>query len=169
MPLPVPVRPCHTQAVFAWLRFCRMKASQLMKRPELHAAVTWWAHALMGDYVDDAGDFLINATAAVFKEKRHPWDRPTRESVERFKIALLCLMAAQFAEAWNDEQPNWASGNRNLAVDYEPNLILSTALAFARVAGTLRLPIKTVMWVSPGSVKVRCGYHGEEKQVFPAV
>ncbi len=144
------------------------KASELMGREELHVAVEWWTKKLLSEYTDDAGDFMINAAASWFKDQnRHPWDKPTERSVEKFKLSLLCLSAASFSDGWDESNPNWASANRTLSVDYGPNKILTCALEFAGISATLTLPIKTTMWISPQSVKVRCGHNSAEQVLFP--
>ncbi len=135
-------------------------ASELIKRPELAFAANWWAKTLMSQFLNDAGDWQINAVA---NWTGSVLDKPRPEQAERFRTALICLMAARFAETWRENEPGWASYYRTVGTDYHPDAILSAALDFAGVTGgSLTLPIKTLMWVNPGSVIVRPGYHGKE-------
>jgi hypothetical protein len=144
-----------------------MRPADLIERPELAVAAKWWCNTLLSNFVDDTGDFKVNAFVNAMKGKRHPWDIPNERNVTMFRDALVGLMAVRFADGWDDANPNFGSANRTLGVDYGPDKILTCALDFASISSTMTLPIKTMMWVSPKSVKVREGYHGKEMEVQP--
>lgn len=143
-------------------------AAQLMRRPEIHVAVDWWATQLLGPCHTDAGDPTGNIEAMTMwaQSKR---DQPGEHQIDRFRVALHALTASMCADtSWREDDPMRGSANRTLAVDYGPDFTIRCALDFAGIqGGSLLLPIKTVMWIDPSSVKVRCGYHGGEVVLWP--
>jgi hypothetical protein len=124
------------------------KAAELIVRPELHAAVDWWAQQLLGIPDHDAGDAMTDAVISLAAtEKVTPI---STHHIQRFRSALLCLLAGMFADNWRKDQPNWGSYLRCIHVDYGPSEALRAALDFSGIDnGELRLPIKTCMWVNP--------------------
>ncbi len=142
------------------------KTAGIMLRPEIGIAVDWWADQLLGDAEHDAGDFGINA---IMLCDQSDLDKLEKRHVERFRLALFALTSCLCADSWREEEPRWGSANRTLATDYGPDATLDCALRYAGITGgNLRLPIKTCMWINPGIVKVRLGYHGREGVLYPA-
>ena len=133
--------------------------------PEILAAASWWKIILFGRQVMDTGDAKTNEAMNSLLSN-HPWNKPTPEQANSFEEALIALMAVKYKKTWKPENPNFGSANRILSVDYGPDHLLSCALTFANVIGTLALPIKTTMWVNPREVKVRVGYGNEEKIIY---
>jgi hypothetical protein len=145
-------------------------AAQLMASPEIYAAVEWWANQLLGPCHVDAGD-PTGQIEAVTMWAQNTRDQPGEHQIERFRIALSALTASMCAAtSWLECEPMRGSACRTLGVDYGPDATLRCALDFAGIqGGNLVLPIKTVMWIDPGSVKVRCGYHGGEVVLWPPI
>lgn len=135
---------------------------------EARTAARWWADQLTADGDVRTGDAMNEAFAMYARSKQTP---PTPEQVEAFRGHLELNVIAMLREpfrAWDKavaEGPQWGSALRTIAVDYGPDPVLADALAAAglpRRAGLL-LPMKTVMWVNPGQVKVAAG-HGQAEE-----
>jgi hypothetical protein len=135
--------------------------------PEIAAAAKWWADQLrMPPFMDngDAYQSILGSTTAVTLP-------PLQENqIGRFERWLAWLCQTNFSKNWNPSEPDWARGCRTLATDYGPDLTLHFAAKRAGIIGDLmlRFPWKTVMWISPGSVKLRCGYGAQELELFKA-
>ena len=135
-------------------------------KEQVEAAVAWWVEQLSGKPVQhDAGDPLINAGIDLFGRDPFP-ESPLRIAKFKKYLTMACMM--DFSDSWKPDQPAWGSANRTLGCDYGPGPLLRLALDLAGIdQGNLRLPIKTIMWVSPNEVKVRCGYRGREEVIWP--
>ena len=139
-------------------------ASRLITRPEIEVAVNWWADVLLHGGRHDAGDAKIDMMASWASSKV---ERPDKRVVEKFRVSLAALTACIFVEHWHEDEPKIGSGLRTLSVDYGPDHTLRCALEYAGLRdGYMLLPIKTVMWISPESVKVRPGYSGQEVEIY---
>jgi hypothetical protein len=127
---------------------------------EIAAAVNWWADQLRGPAKMDNGDAFGSAK-----------DLPpvTEEQIEKFKASLTEKLPAYLGRYWNPEDPLCGSYFRTLSVDYDPCALLSDAADYAGIdAQGLRFPIKTVMWIDPGEVRVACGYGAADVVVWTA-
>jgi len=144
-----------------------LSIAQLADLPEIKAAVDWWASQLEAPVKQDSGDANLNLGIALVSSMGRE-SFPSRRSIARFKECLLVAIAVHCQQYWNPSQPDLGSACRTVSVDYGPDMILHIALAAAGVEiGTLTLPIKTTMWISPGEVKVAAGYHGKSVTIFP--
>lgn len=132
---------------------------------EARTAARWWANQLGPDSPARNGDATNEMFALAAKTTQTP---PTPEQVETFRAHLeqgIIAMLRDPFKAWDKavaEGPQWGSGLRTIGVDYGPDPILGDALEAAGIParkGTLLLPLKTVMWVNPGQVKVGLGYN----------
>ena len=142
-------------------------AASLMARNEICVAVDWWTEQLFKVARHDAGDPSGRVEMfAMLAQSR--LDRPTERQIARFRFVLTALTTCLCADSWNEDEPKWGSANRTLATDYGPDSTLRCALEYAGISGgNLLLPIKTTLWISPSSVKVRPGYSGKEVVLFP--
>ncbi|MET4670863.1 hypothetical protein [Streptomyces sp. PvR018] len=137
-------------------------------RPEAVAAADWWAQQLDQPPVHGLGareqtDFANAATAVARTPK-------TAEQIEAFRIALAEVIERKLSdrpESWRPDDPSWGSYSRTIAGDYRPAEELETA---AEAAGfqlkMFDVPMKTVMWVNPGIVKVAVGHGGIAEVVW---
>ncbi|WP_328631955.1 hypothetical protein [Streptomyces sp. NBC_00356] len=107
---------------------------------------------------------MANAVTAVGRSPKTP------EQIEAFRVALAEVIERQLSERpedWRPDNPSWASYSRTIAGDYRPAQELETA---AEEAGfKLKMfdaPMKTVMWVNPGIVKVAIGHGGIAEVVW---
>ena len=140
---------------------------RLASRAELHAAADWWAQQLLGGAFHNSGDATIDAVASFAAGKLKPI---SEWQVKMFRNALVALLAVRCAASgWKEDDPNWAAAHRGLHADYGPDCTIRAALEYAMIGdGELRVPIKTSMWVNPGSVKVRHGYGSSVTVLYPA-
>lgn len=133
-------------------------------RPEAQAAADWWAEALASGTDDhdlgdrDASERDLTATARAGSA----WlrQRFTAEQVEAFRREVAEGIEQHLAKSsWDPAAPLVASALRALQCDYGPDAVLAEAAE--RVGVKLKmfdLPMKTVMWINPGEVKVSAGY-----------
>lgn len=131
-------------------------------RIEAVSAADWWAQQLEQEPVHGIGspdqtDFANAATAVGRKSK-------TPEQIEAFRVALADVIERKLSrrsEDWRPDDPLFASAFRTIAGDYRPAEELEAA---AEEAGfrlkMLDVPMKTVMWINPGIVKVAVGHGG---------
>lgn len=128
-------------------------------KPEIKCAAAWWANKLREEPLHDNGDHfqseLITSAA-----RRRP--RPSEEQIRRFEAKLAELIALQPGfgdDMWDTKDPIRAGAYRGLHVDYHPTKEMEIAAEDAGIRGIeFLLPIKTNMFIDPGSVRVGCGY-----------
>ncbi len=124
---------------------------------EIEVATTWWADQLRQVPKHDNGDLMHNALAAWASERTRRVI--TEDQIERFRTELVERWVKRNTGNWRPGAPGWGSSLRVLATDYAPAGELAEALEAAEITqGNLVLPIKTMMWIDPGEVKVSCGY-----------
>jgi hypothetical protein len=138
-----------------------------MIKPEITAAARWWANQIrQGIPTHNNGDAFQSAMARIATSL--VTDTPSREQIDTFESALIrgISEAPGFSgDDWRPEQPMWGGARRILATDYDPEPLLEEALKAARISDLL-LPIKTIMWVDPGSVKVSRGYGAASETIY---
>jgi hypothetical protein len=131
-------------------------------REEVKVAAKWWADQLCQSPNHDAGDLGINTVSLFAASKLPPLDPIQIAQFEEFlqqEIEQYLLASC----SWNPDRPLFGSYHRVVATDYGPDPILGEALKAANIqAPSLRLPIKTVMWIDPGKVSVASGYRAKE-------
>lgn len=146
-------------------KLVEMMAS-LVTRREIHIAADWWADQLFQQALPDAGDPTRQIEASILAAQSN-LDQPTERQINVFRNSLVALTAVLCADSWREEDPHWGSANRTLATDYGPDSTLQCALNYSGISGgSLWLPIKTIVWISPLSVRVQPGYHGQEVELF---
>ncbi|MFI5973545.1 hypothetical protein [Streptomyces sp. NPDC051452] len=129
-------------------------------RPEAVAAANWWAKTLAEPPGHDLGrgaaesSTPANSVSALVRRQRSQAD------IEAFREALAEEIEQHIAQySWRSEAPDFGSYMRSIGVDYGPDDVLADA---AEKAGfklkALDLPMKTVMWINPGVVKVAQGH-----------
>lgn len=135
---------------------------------EARAAARWWADRLTADEAQRTGDGL-NEAFADFARSKMP--APSPEQIETFRTHLearILQMIRSPESCWQDAldtgEPHRGSAFRTIMVDYGPDPILKDAADVAGVKALL-LPMKTCMWVNPGSVRVSHGYNGADAAV----
>jgi hypothetical protein len=139
-------------------------------RLEAIAAAQWWANRLSaGATAHDVGaaesNLFVNTVAALVARQRD------QAQIERFREALADLIEADVDDdGWRPDNPLWGSAMRTVEVGYGPDKILSDAAERAGFQLKLSdLPMKTVMWINPGEVKVAEGYNAPISTVWKAV
>lgn len=128
-------------------------------RPEAVAAAKWWADLLAKPTRHDMGEAQGNAVLAAVTADLKSAPR-TPEEIEAFSRCLAEEIEQLVAgSAWRPDDPGWNSAARCVAVEYKPEPVLVNA---ARRAGfeltRYDLPVKTLMLVDPGRVRVAVGY-----------
>ncbi|MCI3277502.1 BTG family protein [Streptomyces cylindrosporus] len=139
-------------------------------RPEAVAAADWWAQKLAGPAEHDNGrgaeesTALANAVSALVRRQR------SAAEIEAFREALADEIEQHIGQyGWRPDEPDFGSAMRAILVDYGPDPVLAHA---AEKAGfqlrMLDLPLKTVMWINPGIVKVAEGYSAQPVVIWSA-
>lgn len=148
-------------------------------RPEAVAAADWWASKLghatfcIGNRTPGERDSTAFALAASAMSGRGFTDEQVdafrREGAKAIEEHLRRWETGHHAGSWRPEEPQWGSALRVIAIDYGSDPVLRDA---ARRAGfelkTLDLPLKTVMWINPGIVRVAEGYGAEPVVLWAA-
>lgn len=146
--------------------------------PEARAAARWWASRLRQPPTTETGDRDPLGRAYVSWATETLNKTPLRdEQVELFEGWLAWVVQSLHVEesrmiptdkpSWNPKEPSWGSYHRTLSVDYHPDHLLSFAARAAGFDPDARFPLKTVMWVNPGEVKVGEGYGRQPVVVYP--
>lgn len=132
---------------------------------EINAAVEWWCHVLSEPFVkQDNGDGLQSVCLSLMADLT---PMPTQDQIEVFRQELTRELAESIDPAgWHPEEPVRGSYMRTVATDYHPEHVLSVAADRAGIHDN-RFPVKTVMWINPGEVKVARGYGAPIKQIWP--
>lgn len=139
-------------------------------RPEAIAAADWWAQKLANPGQHDVGrgaegsSALANTVAAIVQRQR------SQAQIEAFREALAEEIEQHVEKyGWRPDEPDFGSYMRAIEVDYGPDPVLADA---AEKAGfelkILDLPMKTVMWINPGVVKVAEGYCAQPVVIWRA-
>ncbi|MFI6249020.1 hypothetical protein [Streptomyces sp. NPDC051016] len=137
-------------------------------RPEAIAAAEWWANRLANPASHDVGaetaNIVTNTVAALVERQR------SQAQLEAFREALVDEIDQHVAQySWRPDEPDFGSALRAIAVDYGPDPVLADA---AERAGfelkILDLPMKTVMWINPGTVTVAEGYSAQPVVIWRA-
>lgn len=133
-----------------------------MNRPEIEVAALWWADRLRGGSRQDNGDAAQSLFADLVSSRVMP---PTPEQIEAFRLALakrLSDWADANPECWDADNPNRGSAGegRCFGTDYSPDGLLADALNDAGLDDRFDalFPMKTILWLGPGCVRVRYGY-----------
>lgn len=132
---------------------------------EVLAAADWWANQLASDLPkQDNGDAFQSGLASVLGARM---PRPMIEQVDSFRKLLAEKLQEECNRNWHPEEPIRGGAFRTVAVDYHPDQTLCACCELAGIAVHFALfPMKTCMWIDPGSVKVRCGYGAECETVW---
>lgn len=127
---------------------------------QIKIAVEWWAEQLkdptfktLSDQERRAEPLQPAAFSEVMAErsaKRHP---VTAGQLETFKTALAGSIEA-------DDLRGWV-----LSVGYSPGRVLAEAATTAGIDNS-RFPIKTIMWLHNGGVRVSLGYGTSPEQLL---
>ena len=150
-------------------------------RPEARAAADWWADALANGTDDhdlgarDAAERDLTAAAragsAVLRQRftDEQVDAFRRQLAERIEQHLIKWESYPHEGAWDPSDPRRASALRAIGCDYGPDEVLTEAAELAGLALKMfDLPMKSVMWIDPGEVKVSAGYGATPKVIWPA-
>lgn len=138
-----------------------------MLEQEISAAVDWWTAQLQQPARHDAGDFEINTFAWMSGMKTYT---PLSDAqLTAFRAALQQEITALVElHPPLTGNPHYGAALRTVSVDYQPDDTLSKATKTADIDSFMRFPLKTVMWIDPGYVSVRCGYGAQEEVVWQA-
>lgn len=111
-----------------------------MSGTNYNVAARWWADQLRGTKQDNGDQIGLANVVAVLKGDRQPADL-----VEKFEVVLLRMLEE--------------NGSSLLSTDYDPSGLLVEAAHEAGIPASCGpFPLKTVMWIDSGSVKVKHGY-----------
>ncbi|MFJ6730020.1 hypothetical protein ACIQPQ_34485 [Streptomyces sp. NPDC091281] len=137
-------------------------------RPESRAAADWWAAKLSVPARHDTGaagsDALADTVSALVRRQR------TQAQIAAFRDALVDEIEKHVAKYdWRPDDPDFGSYMRSILVDYGPDAVLADAATRAGFElRMLDLPMKTVMWINPGIVKVAEGYRSKPVVIWRA-
>ena len=136
--------------------------------PEVAIAARWWTYQLLNMTPAESGDAFNDAFRDTIRGK---FCRPvTPDKAADFEDALARLGHEVIDEddGWDVTRPEWGAIHRTCCkVDYNASRVLTQAANEAGIANIdMRLPIKTVMWINPGSVKVAKGYRASVEEVY---
>lgn len=139
---------------------------------EAQAAARWWANHLTADGDVRTGDAMQEILTLGARAKSLA--TVTAEQVEAFtahlESSVLELIRDEHSgwdKAVEQGEPHIGGAFRKLEVDYHPDKILQGALDAAQIqrrAGGW-LPLKTVMKVDPGRLRVKVGYRAEWEEL----
>ena len=138
---------------------------------EIEAAVDWWAKQFQAPKPSDNGDLATEMMKDMYALRLEPL---TPETLEKFKQEFRLrlpnfLLEGGWENAVRENNPSIGSYCRCLVCDYGPCGPLRDALEAAGVTQLLlRAPMKTYMWINPGNVKTRLGYHADEVTIYDA-
>jgi hypothetical protein len=145
-----------------------MDALEFTGYPEVEAAAHWWVGTICGPPQNDSGgDPYFDALKTAFSQKTEPIGPEVRDKLYDY---LCVTIAAKVARTeWRTDVPNWGSGMRTIHCDYHPDNALEAAAQKAGIYDLyFRCPIKTIMWINPGEVKVSCGYRAPDEVIYSA-
>lgn len=153
-----------------WLEEAMASTIASMAEP-VKAATEWWAEKLRHVAVFDNGDPSavggMTAILAMAVSARNP--APTEDMLAAFQCSLAERLMARCVSSWRWDQPEWASYQRTVHVDYGPDPILSAACEDAGIQhADSRFPCKTTMWIDPGKVQVAEGYGKGPVTIYPS-
>jgi hypothetical protein len=139
-------------------------------RPEAVTAAAWWAEQLASPLQHDIGAPLSTAFANVTTDRGRRQRTP--EQIDAFRAALACEIEQhldRWPECWQPEDPQLGAGFRIVRTDYGPDPVLRRAAERADFRLTsFDLPMKTVMWINPGVVKVAQGHGASITDIWRA-
>lgn len=134
---------------------------------EIEAAVNWWADKLAGGHFQDNGDAYQSVFATLARSET---SAPTDDQLTAFRDRLRDEIghAIRSHDSWRIDEPMWGgcTEGRCVSTDYGPEPLLRRSADAAGI-NDMRFPIKTVMWISPGQVKVACGYGKPAEVIYP--
>lgn len=143
-------------------------------RPEVAAAAKWWANQLRELPSFDNGSKDLGSQMAAFTMNMVRLSIPElpEEKIATFEQVLaegMELVIESHSEDWRPGQPKWGCFRRHFGTDYQPDRVLEQAALAAGIDLSFRAPIKTRMWINPGSVMVVCGHGMPAQEVFTTV
>jgi len=123
------------------------------KVKELEVAAHWWASHLRERPEFNNGDDGHAAMASLL-----PHESVAEKTINAFESILYRTMEEEFFNnCWPVDKPGFPAGILN--VDYSPCPALYNACEAAGIRiNTNTFPVKTVMWIHPGHVKIAVGY-----------
>jgi hypothetical protein len=151
--------------------------NRMEPRAEAQHAASWWTSRLgrashdIGQRDDDEREKSALAEMAA----RLIGDRFTDQQRQDFRAALADrieehlqkLSTGIWKGGWDPAEPQRGSANRAIGCDYGPDQVLNDAAMRAGLSiQMLDLPMKTVMWINPGVVKVAEGYNADPVVVW---
>lgn len=133
-------------------------------------AAEWWADI----YRDtprpfDNGDASTSAMATMMLALSPAGDAPTEEVLSVFVDAFVSGVVAQIYQGDSPISSRYSSARAG--IDYHPHGVLADAIAVAglqRHPRTVRLPVKTQMYIMPMHVEVAAGYGAPWKTIVDA-
>ena len=114
-------------------------------------AAKWWTEHL-GTLKQNNGDGLQSMLLSILSKKSEPNKNKSDEFYEELKKELI-------------EKFKNGETSVTLSTDYHPEGLLGMVAHRCDIESSA-FPCKTVMWVEPTSVSVRCGYGASEEIIF---
>ncbi|MEU6318132.1 hypothetical protein [Streptomyces sp. NPDC047009] len=138
-------------------------------RPEAVAAAAWWAEQLAAPPQHDVGAPLSTAFADVATD--HGRRQRVLERIDAFRTALADRIEQHLAQyCWLPDEPDFGAYVRAIMVGYRRGDVLADAAERAGFTLTsFDLPVRTVMWINPGIVKVAAGHGAQSVAIWKAL
>jgi len=135
------------------------------KHTETQAAAKWWVDQLRNGTALDLGDEFQSGVLSLHSRSVHiPPD--VLDQLE--KVLTFSILDMIDAVGWDDSNPQKGSIDRRIMVDIAPPPVLAQPfrLVTGKDAPQPYFPVKTTMWIDPGSVRVLHGATAKEELVL---
>lgn len=121
----------------------------------------WWTDQIRESPPQNVGGFTVSTLAEWSKVVVGKLALLTEQKLSVFQSRLETnLLNLLDKSDWLEDDPMQGFGSRIIEVDYDPSKELLDAIEAANISDLL-LPLKTMMWLDPDSVKVSLGYGGK--------
>lgn len=139
-------------------------------RPEAIAAADWWANKLAQPPVHSLGRGAEQSSALANAATDMARRQHGQAEIDAFRQTLAEEIEKHIDDdSWRPENPLWGSYMRAIEVGYGPDAVFTDAAERAGFKlGAFDLPMKTVMWINPGLVKVAEGYNAQPVVIWNA-
>lgn len=151
---------------------------------QIAAALEWWTKALGHPKYDALGarrhDDMREPGYHAERREREPMEmasvmmrvfgaKLTAEQIDTFASHLRDVLSGRCEHTWRGytgKEYGFSDDLRTLSVDYDPDVVLRHCGEIAGFPVAFFWPIKTMMWLTNGDVRVRYGYGAEIETVY---
>jgi len=135
------------------------------KYSEAFYAAKWWVTQLRTGAELDMGDDYQSMIATLMSRNH----KISPAILDQYEEALSYSIVEYLENhQWDSQDPNAGADDRRIMCDLTPPAVLSDP--WQKVTGSppphLYFPVKTIMWINPGSIVVKHGYRATEKEVW---